>query len=99
MAFRLRYRLPAVGEVIETERGQAKIISLITYQEIIEDMHSSGALEAEVTRFKTRVGAFLRDASKYFECEVVYPDGQTERLDWSEYCGLMKNAGKKRNPQ
>ena len=96
MAFRFSYRIPVVGEVIETEHGKAIVLRLILYREAIDEMRASGTLEKDIKRFKTRISRFFQDVTKYFECELVYPNGETERIDWSEYCRLFNTAGKKR---
>jgi len=89
MAFRFSYRIPVVGEVIETEHGKAIVLRLILYREAIDEMKASGTLEKDIKRFKRRISTFLLDVTKYFECELVYPDGEIERIDWSEYCGFL----------
>ena len=89
MSFRFSYRIPVVGEVIETEHGKAIVIRLILFREAIDEMRASGTHEKDIKRFKTRISRFFQDITKYFECEVVYPDGEIERIDWSEYCGFL----------
>ena len=95
MVFRFSYRIPVVGEIIETEHGKAIVLRLILYRETIDEMRASGTLEKDIKRFKTRIGRFFQDVTKYFECEVVYPDGEIERIDWSEYCGFLKTDRRK----
>jgi hypothetical protein len=89
MAYRFSYHIPVVGEVIETEHGKAIVLRLILYREAIDEMRASGTLEKDIKRFKTRISRFFQDVTKYFECEVVYPDGESERIDWSEYCRFL----------
>jgi hypothetical protein len=95
----LVYRKAKEGEAIETPYGKAKIVRVIPYEEIIEEMRSGGVPENEIEGFNMRVSHFLGDVRKYFECEIRYKDGEVERIDWSEYA-VMKakkwGKGKKR---
>jgi len=96
MTMRFSYHIPLIGDIIETEHGKARVLRLISYREAIDEMRDSGVLEKDINRFKMRIRTFLLDITKYFECELVYPNGETERIDWSEYCRLFNTAGKKR---
>jgi len=88
MSRRFRYYIPSTGELIETEHGQAQISRIIAYHEIIDEMKAAGVAEEKIKQFDLRVERFLGDVSRYFECEVVYSNGETERIDWSEYSCL-----------
>jgi hypothetical protein len=84
----LRYYVPSAGELIETEYGQAQISRILAYHEVIDELKAAGVAEEKIKQFDLRVERFLGDVSKYFECEVVYSNGETERIDWSEYSCL-----------
>jgi len=94
MIQRFKYPVPSVGEIIETEYGQARILRIISHQDVIDELRASGLPEEEISRLDSRIGRFLGDISRYFECEVVYSDGETERIDWSEY-GSLRGKTKK----
>jgi len=96
MIRRFIYYVPSVGELIETEHGKAHILRIITHKEVIDEMRTNGLPEEKIRRFDLRIDRFLGDASMYYECEVVYSNGETERIDWSEYSGLRgKPKGKR----
>jgi hypothetical protein len=76
------------GELIETEHGQARITRIIAYHEVIDELKAAGVAEEKIKQFELRAERFLGDVSRYFECEVVYSNGETERIDWSEYGSL-----------
>jgi hypothetical protein len=84
----LRYYVPSAGEPIETEHGQAQISRIIAYHEVIDELKAAAVSEEDIRQFESRVGHFLEDVSRYFECEIVYSNGETERIDWSEYSCL-----------
>jgi len=88
-------RKPKEGEAIETPYGRAKIVRVIPYEEIIEEMRGGGVPESEIEGFNMRVSHFLEDVKKYFECEIRYEDGEIERIDWSEYAVMKANKGRK----
>ena len=88
MSRRFRYCVPSAGELIETERGKAHISKIISYHEVIDEMKAAGVADEKIKQFDLRVERFLGDVSKYFECEIVYSNGETERIDWSEYSCL-----------
>lgn len=85
-----RYRQPELGEEFLTEYGKARVLRVVPYEEVIEEMRRDFVPDEEIERFDLRVGHFLGDKSRYFECELPYPDGEIERIDWSEYLA-MKN--------
>jgi len=84
------YRRPERGEMLETGYGKAKVSEIPGYAEIINEMTRSGVPEEEIKRFGMRVENFLGNKEKYFECELLYPDGESERIDWSEYLAIRK---------
>lgn len=88
MSRRFRYYVPLAGELIETEHGQAQISRVVAYHEVIDELKAAGVPEEEIKQFESRVERFLGDPSRYFECEIVYSNGETERIDWSEYGSL-----------
>jgi len=88
MSRRFRYCVPSAGELIETEHGQAQISKIIAYPEVIDELKAAGVAEEKIKQFDLRVERFLGDVSRYFECELVYSNGETERIDWSEYGSL-----------
>jgi len=88
------YRMPKTGEMLETEYGKAKVSEVLGYAEIIKEMARSGVSEEEINRFDMRVENFLGKKDKYFECELLYSDGESERIDWSEYLAI-KNRRKR----
>jgi hypothetical protein len=94
MIQRFSYCVPSVGEIIETEHGQARVLRIISHQEVTEELRASGLPDEEISRLDSRIGRFLGDISRYFECEVAYPNGETERIDWSEY-GSLRGRPKK----
>lgn len=95
MSRRFRYYVPSAGELIETEHGQAQISRVIAYHEIIDELKAAGVAEEKIRQFDLRVEHFLGDVSRYFECEIVYSNGETERIDWSEY-GSLRAKRKRR---
>jgi len=84
MSLRFTYHRPSVGDIIETGNGRARVSSVATFSEIIEQMRLCGASENDIERFKLRIAVFLKDLSRYYEVDVVYENGETERIDWSE---------------
>lgn len=95
MSRRFRYYVPSAGELIETKHGQAQISRVLTYHEVIAELKAAGAAEEKIKQFDLRVERFLVDVSRYFECEIVYSNGETERIDWSEY-GSLRAKRKRR---
>ena len=89
-----RYHGPRKGEAIPAGRGEARISLILSYADVAEEMKSDGASRQEIEGFALRVEHFLGKKSRYFECELEYPDGETGRIDWSEYLA-MKNGGKR----
>ena len=90
-----RYHRPRAGETIITKHGEAKISLILSYAGVVGEMEECGMSGKDIEEFKSRVGHFFGNKrSRYFECELEYPDGETGRIDWSEYLA-MKN-GKKR---
>jgi hypothetical protein len=90
--FRGKYRKPKEGEIVMTEHGRARIVRVLLYRDIIEEMKLGGASDEEIRRFDTRVKHFLRRKNRYFECELLYLDRGIARLDWSEYLAIRKIA-------
>jgi len=88
MSRRFRYYVPSAGELIETEHGKAHISRIIAYHEVIDELKAAAVSEEEIRQFESRVEQFLGNVSRYFECEVVYSNGEIERIDWSEYSCL-----------
>jgi len=88
-----RYRTPRPGERLETEYGKASVLRVIPYDDVIDEMRRDGVPCGEIERFDIRVENFLGRKDRYFECELAYPDGEVERIDWSEYLAL-KNKRK-----
>ena len=80
-----RYERPEPGEELLTEYGKARVLRVVPYEEVVEEMRRDLVASEEIERFDLRVGHFLGDKSRYFECELAYPDGEVERIDWSEY--------------
>ena len=88
-----KYRKPRPGEQLETEYGKASVLRVVPYVEIIDEMKRDGVPSREIERFDARVENFLGRKDRYFECELTYPDGEVERIDWSEYLA-MRNRRK-----
>ena len=87
-----KYRKPKEGDIIKTEHGQARILRILYYDDIIEEMKWSGTSREAIERFGFRVRYFLGNKSRYFECELIFSDGRVGRIDWSEYATLIKKA-------
>jgi hypothetical protein len=88
-----RYRRPNPGEEFLTEYGKARVLRVLSYDEVIEELKRDGLPADEIDNFDMRVEHFLGDKRKYFEAELAYPDGEVERIDWSEYLAI-KNKRK-----
>jgi hypothetical protein len=82
------YSRPKVGEKVVTPKGIAFISRIIPYGEVIEEMRQNGLSKREIERFNIRVEHFLGKKSRYFGCELSYPNGETTRIDCSEYLFL-----------
>jgi hypothetical protein len=80
--------MPKEGEIVLTEHGEAKIIRVLLYTDVIEDMRQGGASDEEIRRFDKRVEHFLQRKDYYFECDILYPDKGVVRLDWSEFLAI-----------
>ncbi len=90
-----RYHRPRTGETIITRHGEAKISLILSYAGVVGEMEACGMSGKDIEKFKARVEHFFGNKrSRYFECELAYTDGETERIDWSEYLA-MKNEGKR----
>ena len=87
------YTRPKTGEMLETEYGKARVQRVVPYGEVVEEMRNNSVSAGEIEGFNLRVEHFLGHKNKYFECELAYPDGEAERIDWSEYLA-MKNKRK-----
>jgi hypothetical protein len=59
------------------------------YAEVVEEMRENGLSKRHIEQFSIRVEHFLGKKSRYFECELSYPSGETTRIDWSEYLFLQ----------
>jgi hypothetical protein len=88
------YRRPRPGERLETEYGKARVLGVVPYEEVAREMRDNGVPGGEIKAFDLRVEHFLGGKKRYFECELCYPDGEVERIDWSEYLAL-KNRSKR----
>ncbi len=91
-----RYERPEPGEEILTEYGTVRVLRVVAYEEVVEEMKRNQVSSEEIERFDWRVEYFLGDKRKYFECELRLPNGDEERLDWSEYLA-MKNRRRGRD--
>ena len=80
-----RLRRPAVGKVVRTRNGKARVLRILGYDSVVEEMELNGVSVKVIKRFRGRVVHFLEDTKKYFECEVIYANGEIERIDWSEF--------------
>jgi hypothetical protein len=85
-----KYRIPRPGEELATKYGKARVLRIIPYEEVVEEMRNGNVPENEIEQFNLRVEHFLGRKSRYFECEVANADGEVEQIDWSEYLA-MKN--------
>jgi hypothetical protein len=88
------YDRPEPGEELSTERGKAVVLRIVPYDSVVEDMSRNGISRKEIGLFDARVEHFLGNKRKYFEAELAYPDGEVERIDWSEYLAI-KNRRKR----
>jgi hypothetical protein len=88
-----RYGTPRPGEVLYTEHGRARVLRVLPYEEVVEEMKRDGVSLDGIDGFDARVEHFLGDGRRYFECELAYPDGDVDRIDWSEYLAV-KNKRK-----
>ena len=79
------YRLPKIGEILSTDNGQAEILAIKHYDEILDELELDGNSKEEIDGFTARIEHFLGDKKRYFECEIRYEDGEIDRIDWSEY--------------
>ena len=82
------FRKPRMGEILKTEHGKAKVSGVLTYGEVVEEMRNNGVPREEIEQFDLRVENFLGRKNRYFEFELTHPDGEVERIDWSEYLAL-----------
>jgi hypothetical protein len=89
-----RYIRPSPGEELATEYGKARVQRVVPYEEAVEEMRNGNVPEKEIEQFNLRVEHFLGNKGRYFECVLAYPDGEVERIDWSEYLA-MKNKRKR----
>jgi hypothetical protein len=88
-----RYGRPEPGEELDTEYGKARVLRIIPYGEVVEEMRRGLVASEEIEPFDARAEHFLGNKRKYFEAELAYPDGEVGRIDWSEYLA-MKNKRK-----
>lgn len=79
--------------MLDTEYGKARVLRVVPYEEVVEEMKLNGVSREDIGGFDVRVEHFLGDRRRYFEAELAYPDGEVERIDWSEYLSL-KNKRK-----
>jgi hypothetical protein len=89
-----RYGRPEPGEELLTEYGKARVLRVVPYEEVVEEMRRDLVASEEIELFDARVEHFLGNKRKYFEAELAYPDGEVERIDWSE-CLAIKNRRKR----
>jgi hypothetical protein len=89
-----RYERPEPGEELLTEYGKARVLRVVPYEEVVEEMTRDLVASKEIERFTLRVRHFLGDTKRYFECELANLDGEIGRIDWSEYLAL-KNGRKR----
>jgi len=89
-----RYGRPEPGEELLTEYGKARVLRVVPYEEVVEEMKENQVPPEEIEGFNVRVKHFLGNKRKYFEAELAYPDGEVERIDWSE-CLAIKNRRKR----
>ena len=87
-----KYHKPKEGEIVMTAHGKARIMRVLLYPDIIDEMRQGGASDEEIRRFDTRIEHFLRRKNRYFECELLYLDRGVVRLDWSEYLAVTRKA-------
>ena len=85
MKFIQAYPRPKIGDEIITEHGPAIVSRFFSYRDVVEEMRRNGLSKKEIEQFDFRVEHFLGKTGRYFECELTYPDGETTRIDWSEY--------------
>ena len=83
-----QYKRPRAGESIRTEYGSAEIIRVKYYDEVVEEMGRNAVSKEEINQFTLRVEPFLKDRKKYFECVILYENGEFDSIDWSEYLAL-----------
>jgi hypothetical protein len=88
-----KYTRPKPGEKVLTGQGEAEISRILPYDEVCAEMKRDGVPSGEIEQFDIRVENFLGRKDRYFECELTHPDGEVERIDWSEYLA-MKNRRK-----
>jgi len=67
------------------KNGEARVLRILGYEQVVEEMELNGMKPEDISRFRGRVVHFLGDTKKYFECEVIYVNGEIERIDWSEF--------------
>lgn len=84
-----RYKCPRLGEELSTEHGIIRIQRIVSYEEAVEEMSKNGVPTVEIKRFNLRVEHLLGDKTKYFECQIAYPNGEVELIDWSEYLAII----------
>lgn len=87
-----RYERPKPGEELLTKYEKAKVLRVLSYEQVVEEMKRDFVYGKEIERFDARVEHFLRNKARYFEAELRYPDGEVERIDWSEYLALKNKA-------
>jgi hypothetical protein len=85
-----KYVRPRTGEILQTSYGKARVSRVLPYETVIEEMRREGVPNRAIEDFDIRVSHFLGDKGRYFECELCYPDGEVDRIDWSEYLALRK---------
>lgn len=87
------YAHPKIGEFIRTDHGQAEVLDVLFYNDVIEELKTDGISDEEIDQFRYRVEHFLGNKEKYFECEIQYADGTIDRIDWSEYLAFRNRKG------
>ena len=89
-----RYERPEPDEELATKYGNARVLRILPYEEVVEEMRRNHVAGEEIERFALCVEHFLGKKAKYFEAELAYPGGEVERIDWSEYLAI-KNRRKR----
>ena len=87
-----KYKCPEIGEKLDTKQGKAEIIDVKPYEKILDELEREGLPSEDIENFNRRVEHFLGNKERYFECEIRYPDGNIDCLDWSEYLALNKRG-------
>ena len=60
---------------------------------MVDETKRDGVPGDEIAAFDVRVSHLFGDKRRYFEAEPAYPEGELERIDWSEYLSPRKKEG------